>query len=55
MDEIDTGLCDGMTYEEMIEKMPEEYEARAANKLVTFQSHLILILAISLSTWRIIR
>lgn len=32
LDEIDAGVCDGMTYEEVKEKMPEEYEARNADK-----------------------
>jgi hypothetical protein len=26
--------CDGMTYDEIAEKMPEEFQQRAANKLV---------------------
>eukprot|EP01114_Cavostelium_apophysatum_P016203 TRINITY_DN4554_c0_g2_i1.p1 TRINITY_DN4554_c0_g2~~TRINITY_DN4554_c0_g2_i1.p1 ORF type:complete len:558 (+),score=68.88 TRINITY_DN4554_c0_g2_i1:27-1676(+) len=33
LDEIDAGICDGMTYEEIAERMPEEFAARAANKL----------------------
>jgi len=33
LDEIDAGLCDGMTYEEIADKMPDEFEARATNKL----------------------
>jgi hypothetical protein len=33
LDEIDAGICDGMTYEEIKKKMPEEYAARNANKL----------------------
>lgn len=32
LDEIDAGLCDGMTYAEIKEKMPAEYEARKADK-----------------------
>ncbi|CAE7744431.1 FKFBP, partial [Symbiodinium sp. KB8] len=32
LDEIDAGICDGMTYEEVAEKMPEEYEARKKDK-----------------------
>jgi Skp family chaperone for outer membrane proteins len=33
LDEIDAGNCDGLTYEEIAEKYPEEFSARAANKL----------------------
>lgn len=33
LDEIDAGLCDGMTYAEIKEKMPAEYAARKADKL----------------------
>ena len=32
LDEIDAGICDSMTYEEIRGKMPEEYAARARNK-----------------------
>jgi broad specificity phosphatase PhoE/predicted kinase len=32
LDEIDAGLCDGMTYAEIKEKMPAEYAARKADK-----------------------
>lgn len=31
-DEIDAGVCDGMTYEEIREKMPAEYAARQQDK-----------------------
>lgn len=33
LDEIDAGICDGMTYEQVAEEMPEEYLARKHNKL----------------------
>ncbi|KAL6057924.1 6-phosphofructo-2-kinase/fructose-2,6-bisphosphatase 2 [Balamuthia mandrillaris] len=33
LDEIDAGKCDGMTYEEIAEKMPDQFAARAADKL----------------------
>ncbi|CAI5739838.1 unnamed protein product [Hyaloperonospora brassicae] len=33
LDEIDAGICDGMTYEQVAEEMPEEYLARKNNKL----------------------
>jgi broad specificity phosphatase PhoE/predicted kinase len=33
LDEIDAGICDGMTYEEIGEQMPEEFAARAEDKL----------------------
>lgn len=33
LDEIDAGVCDGMTYAEVERKMPEEYAARKADKL----------------------
>lgn len=33
LDEIDAGICDGMTYDEVASQMPDEYAARAANKL----------------------
>lgn len=33
LDEIDAGVCDGMTYDEIAESMPEEYAARASDKL----------------------
>jgi len=33
LDEIDAGICDGMTYPEIAEKMQNEYAARAADKL----------------------
>jgi 6-phosphofructo-2-kinase / fructose-2,6-biphosphatase 3 len=32
LDEIDAGVCDGMTYDEIAEKMPGEYAARTADK-----------------------
>ncbi|ELR14181.1 fructose6-phosphate 2-kinase/fructose-2,6-bisphosphatase [Acanthamoeba castellanii str. Neff] len=32
LDEIDAGKCDGMTYEEIAKKMPEEFAARAAEE-----------------------
>lgn len=32
LDEIDAGVCDGMTYEEIAERMPQEFAARAADK-----------------------
>jgi len=33
LDEIDAGICDGMTYEEIEEKMPDEFTARSKDKL----------------------
>lgn len=33
LDEIDAGVCDGMTYEEIREQFPAEYERRARDKL----------------------
>ncbi|CEG50388.1 fructose--bisphosphate 2-phosphatase [Plasmopara halstedii] len=33
LDEIDAGICDGMTYEQVAEEMPDEYLARKNNKL----------------------
>ncbi len=33
LDEIDAGICDGMTYEQIKEQMPEVYAARKADKL----------------------
>lgn len=33
LDEIDAGVCDGMTYDEIADSMPEEYAARASDKL----------------------
>lgn len=33
LDEIDAGICDGMTYVDVSEKLPEEYIARSKNKL----------------------
>lgn len=33
LDEIDSGVCEGLTYEEIKKKMPREYEARRQNKL----------------------
>lgn len=32
LDEIDAGICDGMTYQEIREQLPAEYRARAADK-----------------------
>jgi broad specificity phosphatase PhoE/predicted kinase len=32
LDEIDAGVCDGMTYDEIAESMPLEYEGRQADK-----------------------
>ncbi len=32
LDEIDAGACDGMTYAEIAEEMPHEFEARKADK-----------------------
>ncbi|XP_065881002.1 6-phosphofructo-2-kinase/fructose-2,6-bisphosphatase [Euphorbia lathyris] len=33
LDEINAGVCDGMTYEEIKKNMPEEYQARKKDKL----------------------
>jgi broad specificity phosphatase PhoE len=33
LDEIDSGLCDGMSYAEIRKTMPEEFEARSEDKL----------------------
>jgi len=33
LEEIEAGICDSMSYEEIEEKYPEEFEARAADKL----------------------
>ena len=33
LDEIDAGTCDGMTYEEVAEQMPDEYLSRKKHKL----------------------
>ncbi len=33
LDEIDAGVCDGMTYKEIEKRMPAEFSARAADKL----------------------
>ncbi len=33
LDEIDAGVCDGMTYQEIAQKMPQEFDARAVDKL----------------------
>ncbi|KAI8473607.1 MAG: 6-phosphofructo-2-kinase-domain-containing protein [Monoraphidium minutum] len=33
LDEIDAGICDGMTYAQIAERYPEEYAARKADKL----------------------
>ncbi|XP_028059161.1 6-phosphofructo-2-kinase/fructose-2,6-bisphosphatase-like isoform X4 [Camellia sinensis] len=33
LDEINSGVCDGMTYEEIKKNMPEEYESRNKDKL----------------------
>jgi broad specificity phosphatase PhoE/predicted kinase len=33
LDEIDAGYCDGMTYAEIAENLPQEFAARAADKL----------------------
>ncbi|XP_010457873.1 PREDICTED: 6-phosphofructo-2-kinase/fructose-2,6-bisphosphatase isoform X1 [Camelina sativa] len=33
LDEINAGVCDGMTYEEVKKNMPEEYESRQKDKL----------------------
>jgi broad specificity phosphatase PhoE/predicted kinase len=32
LDEIDAGVCDGLTYDEIADTMPQEYEARQADK-----------------------
>jgi broad specificity phosphatase PhoE len=32
LDEIDAGVCDGMTYAEIADGMPQEYEGRQADK-----------------------
>jgi broad specificity phosphatase PhoE len=32
LDEVDAGVCDGMTYEAIAASLPDEYEARARNK-----------------------
>lgn len=33
LDEIDAGICDGKTYEQVAEEMPQEFEARQRDKL----------------------
>lgn len=33
LNEIDAGICDGMSYEEIRENLPQEYSARMANKI----------------------
>lgn len=33
LDEIDAGICDGMTYAGIAEKYPDEFAARKADKL----------------------
>ena len=33
LDEIDAGICDGMTYEQIAEQMPAEFAQRKADKL----------------------
>ncbi|MEN0061582.1 MAG: 6-phosphofructo-2-kinase/fructose-2,6-bisphosphatase [Myxococcota bacterium] len=33
LDEIDAGVCDGWTYADMMERLPEEYASRQADKL----------------------
>ncbi|MES1907599.1 MAG: hypothetical protein MHM6MM_000686 [Cercozoa sp. M6MM] len=33
LSEIDAGVCDGLTYEQVQQQMPDEWEARAENKL----------------------
>uniref|UniRef100_A0A7C9E4U8 6-phosphofructo-2-kinase n=2 Tax=Opuntia streptacantha TaxID=393608 RepID=A0A7C9E4U8_OPUST len=33
LDEINAGVCDGVTYEEIKKNMPEEYESRKKDKL----------------------
>lgn len=33
MDEIDSGICEGLTYEQIQDQLPLEYEARRKNKL----------------------
>ncbi|KAI5070234.1 hypothetical protein GOP47_0014577 [Adiantum capillus-veneris] len=33
LDDISAGICDGMTYDEIKSKMPEEYKARSLDKL----------------------
>lgn len=33
MDEIDSGICEGLTYNEIEQQLPAEYEARRRNKL----------------------
>ena len=32
LDEIDAGICDGMTYDSIAREMPEEFAARSADK-----------------------
>jgi broad specificity phosphatase PhoE/predicted kinase len=39
LDEIDAGICDSMTYNQIAEVMPEEYSARASNKLTYRYPH----------------
>ena len=33
LDEIDAGICDGMTYEQVAQQLPDEYLSRKNNKL----------------------
>ncbi len=34
LDEIDVGICAGMTYDQIADTMPDEYSSYAGNKLV---------------------
>jgi 6-phosphofructo-2-kinase/fructose-2,6-biphosphatase len=33
LDEIDAGICDGLTYKEISAKLPDEFQSRRADKL----------------------
>ncbi len=33
LDEIQAGVCDGMTYKEVAQRFPDDYEARKKDKL----------------------
>jgi broad specificity phosphatase PhoE len=43
LDEIDVGIFDGWTYDTIAQKRPEEFAARAANKLVIIDNWFIYI------------
>ncbi len=54
LDEIQAGVCEGMTYEEIEKAMPEEFAARKVDKLRYryVMGVLVLFVCVKVDKWR---